>query len=338
MSQDPRYQGKFVSVGRRFAIFALSIAAMFAAGSPGAAQTKGSFSNYQQLGCYNNPADKKIWLAAVGLTPKALDQDLYDDPNFMIIVRAGDHRFEIDGKDVVVHLMSKFDFKGAEKYKFMKYSLVVDYSGSIGAYRTDVINFLDAFIAKLPLAVEGQLIRFSDNVEKYPFTNNPADIRLQLRQPIVYGTTALHDALMEATSSLVKEGGSTPVRIIVLFTDGYDNSSQRYKDKQAFLSSFTNVVRSERIAVLVVGVTNEQDEALLNAITDRSQGIAGYYFKENDYQKLGRGLDQILQLMRNTVIFRMPKLGPDKAKAEISLAMRSQAGNISTLQVFQCEY
>ena len=114
----------------------------------------------------------------------------------------------------------------------MKYSLVVDYSSSIPmTARTDLLNFLDKFVERLPPAIEGQLVRFSDKAERFPFTSNKAEIQRQLRQPIDYGMTALHDALMLAASSLTQHGSKTPLRAIILFTHGSDTSSQTYWDR-----------------------------------------------------------------------------------------------------------
>lgn len=334
-AQNAQYRGGFSWVRRA----ASMLTVVFAVASPAAVKAQTVYNNYQQLGCYFHPVEKKLWLAAIGLTPKALDKDFYDDPNFSIIMRSGDQRFALDGKDAVVNLLKDFDFKGAEKYKLVKYNLVIDYSSSIPAtVRTDILNFLDKFVGRLPLAVEGQLIRFSDKVEKFPFTSNKSDIQLQLRQPISYGMTSLHDAMMEAASSLIKDGANTPVRIIVMFTDGFDTSSEKYKDRQSFISTFTNLVKQERIAVLVVGVSNEQDTELLRAITDLSKGVAGYYLPVADFGKFGQAFDQITNMMRNIVLFRLPKLGPDKGKMEISLGTKSLGGNFSTFQQFACEY
>jgi hypothetical protein len=330
--------------GRAFAGLALWMAAgslsFFAPVMSASAQSKKSFFNYQPIGCYlNTKGDRKLWVATIGLTPKALDRSFYDDPSFGMILKAGDFKGDIEGKDIIVHLMKEFNYKGAEKLKFMKYSLVIDYSASIGVNtRTDILNTLDRFVDKLPLAVEGQLIRFSNKIEKFPFTTNKNELRLELRQPIEYGMTPLHDALMEAANSLIKEGSDIPVRVIVIFTDGNDTSSSVYKDRANFIATFANLVKSERIAVLAVGVTNEQDKELLSAITDINRGIAGYFISIPNFSGFEKAFDQIKQLVDNTVIFRLPKLGPDKGPAEISIVSRSQSGSPTTLQLFDCDY
>src|SRR6201995_3637634 len=84
--------------------------------------------NYEPIGCYyNTKGDKRLWAATIGLTPKALDRTFYEDPGFGVIMRAGDNKYNIDGKEIIVHLMKDFNYAGAEKFKFMKYSLVIDY-------------------------------------------------------------------------------------------------------------------------------------------------------------------------------------------------------------------
>ncbi len=330
-----------VGVLGRIAIAALLATPILSLTAP-SALAQGTGNNYRQMGCYYNPSDHKLWLAAVSLTPQGVDPNFYDDPKqgFTVVMKdARGTRFDVDGKDVIVHVLNTFNFKGAEKYKFLKYSLVIDYSSSIPVNtRTDILNFLDKFVARLPLAVEGQLIRFSDNVERFPFTTDKKELQLELRQPITYGSTALHDALMEGASALVQQGSNTPVRVLVLFTDGFENSSTTYKDRANFISTFTNLVKAERIVVLAVGVSHEQDEQLLRAITDNSSGVLGYYLRVEDFDMFEPAFNQIETLLRNTVIFRIPKLGQDKGKVEIAIATKSAAGNLSTLQVFNCEF
>jgi hypothetical protein len=235
--------------------------------------------------------------------------------------------------------MASFDYKGAEKYQFMKFSLVVDYSASIPVgVRSEIVGFLTKFIDRLPLAVEGQVIRFNDKVEKFAFTSDKKELKDQLTKPIDYSMTSLHDALMEAASSLIQQGGTSPVRMIVLFTDGFDTSSTTYKDKANFLSSFANLVKTNRIAVLAVGVSNDQDKDLLKGITDSANGISGLYVPVDDFSKFEIAFKQVEALMRNTVIFRLPKLGPDHGKGQISFLTKSAAGNVSTVQEFDCTY
>ena len=328
-----------VNLARAAAVVASAILLGQMATEPARAQGIGKF---QQIGCYyNKPDNNRLWIGAIALDPKYTEQATYDDDTFNIIIQAGDLRREIPGADLLVHPMRSFNYAEASKYQFLKYSLVLDFSSSIPArVRDGFVNVIDNFLGKLPLAVEGQIIKFSDRVEKFPFTRNPKDLQLQLRQPITYGMTALNDALMESATSLIKEGASTPIRILILFTDGFENNSTTYKDKQNFLSTFTSLVKSERIAVLAIGVSHEQDRATLKAITNPQDGITGHYIDLPDFdeRKFGQAFDQILNWVNNTVIFRIPKFGPDSGKAVVSLINKSKAGAISTIQQFNCEY
>jgi hypothetical protein len=296
--------------------------------------------NFQQLGCLYHASDSKWWFAGIGLTPKASDEKFYSDyESYGFQVKAGDRNYTIPAEDVAVNVMRAFNFKGADKFKLLKYSLVIDYSSSIPVNtRTDIINFLNNFVDKLPLAVEGELVRFSDNVEKFSFTSSKIELKARLAQPIVYGMTALHDALMQGAQSLATEGPDTPVKVLILFTDGYENSSTIYKARDSFIASFTNLVKTEHIAVLAVGVTHEQDEALLRAITDPARGVVGHYLRVEDFDKFGAAMDQVKTMLENVVIFRMKKLGPDKGKSLISLMEKSKtSGNFTgTFHTFEC--
>lgn len=299
-------------------------------------------NKFEEIGCYKNPADNQIWIAALSISdPRLKDPAFYDDPKtgFAAIIKAGDTKFNIEGDDILIHPLDSFDFKGAEKYQFLRYSLVLDYSSSIAdETRTDVINFVSDFVDQLPLAIDGQLIRFSSNVEVGPFTNSKTDLQTALRAPIEYNLTALHDALMEAATSLSKNGGASPVRVIILVTDGFDTASSNYKDRQSFISSFTSVVKQERILVVAIGVTPSRDEELLNAITDRAAGIAGIYRPISDFSELKTALAFVQTQIRNTVIFRLPKRGPDKGAFDISVGTKSLGGQFNTIHTFKCQF
>src|ERR1700742_5059668 len=101
---------------------AIGPGAMLLTSSPGYAQNKKAYYNYQPIGWYfNRTGAKKLWVATIGLTPKALDRTFYEDPGCGVIMRAGDFKGDINGQDIIVHLMKDFNYKGAEKFKFMKY-------------------------------------------------------------------------------------------------------------------------------------------------------------------------------------------------------------------------
>lgn len=306
-----------------------------------AASSSAIAQQYEQLGCVYHVRDNKWWLGAIGLDAKATDPKFYEDKaGFAFSIKAGDSVHQVTAADVAVNIVKALDFKDAEKFKLVKYSLVVDYSGSIpGDTREQVVAFLSDFVEKLPLAVEGQVVRFSSDVQKSPFTTSKREIQAQLHQPMVYGMTSLHDALMQSALSLVREGGDVPVKVIVLFTDGFENSSTEYHDRDNFLSSFTNLVKTNNINVLAIGVSPEQDKDLLTAVTDKSRGIFGYYLNVPDFAKFGPAVEQMRTILSNVVIFRLPHLGPDKGTASISLVETSRTSGriLHTLHTFECD-
>jgi hypothetical protein len=321
--------------------FPLLIATLMAALlSTGPAQAQAN--KFEQLGCYKNAADKRIWVAGLSISdPNLQTLEFYENPDngFAAIMKAGDTKFDVSGDDILVHPLSAFDFAGADKYQFLRYSLVLDYSSSIADHvRTDVINFVSSFINKMPLAVDGNLVRFSSNVEVGPYSSKKIDLEAAIRAPISYDLTALHDALMASVTSLTQNSSNTPVRVLILVTDGMDTASTQYTDRQAFISSFTSLAMQEKIIVLAIGVTPERDDELLNAITDRSKGIMGIYKPIADFNELNSALDLVLTQIRNTVIFRFPMRGPDKGNVDISVGTKSMTGKFNTIHTFKCQF
>lgn len=319
-------------------IFAVTLGALAGAGSsPVSGQA--SYNNFLKIGCYYNKADKKIWLAMSAVNPKYYSSNFEYSDKLLINIEAGDKRFKFSHEDIIVTPIGEFDFKGADKYKFMKYSLIVDYSASISTeHLRDVLLNLDEFIKDLPLAVEGQVIRFSDTVEASPFTNDKDEIRRELAKFPTRGGTALQDALMTAISELNQKGSDVPVKMIVIFTDGHDTASEDYKDRDSFINSFANTAKGHKIAVLVIGVTSDVDADLLRQVTDAAAGINGQFLHVPNFSQFKGAIDKVKKVIEDTIIFRIPKVGPDTGQVKIYLGEETDSGSFRTIQPVVCNF
>lgn len=117
-------------------------------------------------------------------------------------------------------------------------TLVLDRSGSIGAIRDDIVAGVNRFLAeqaRLPGRVRVTLIRFNTETETI-WDNIPLaeTVPLAPTDLVPQGGTALHDAIGRAIDDTAAQtrdarpsGPPGPV-IVAVFTDGQENSSQRF--------------------------------------------------------------------------------------------------------------
>jgi len=301
-------------------------------------------TNYLEIGCYHEKSEGRIWLALSALNPKYLPGTFdYDQTssNLALRIESGNNRIPLTSEDIVINLLGDFNRKIDAKYNFMKFSLVVDYSTSIDNYTMNqVMEALDEFVGKLPHAIEGQVVKFSDSVDATPFTKDLDEIRRQVRTPPVRGGTALHDALMTAVAELGRNGDpNVPLSVIVLFTDGKDTRSQAYKERQSFIRSFTSAAKGLKIAVMVIGVTADVDEDLMREIAGPQAGIKGIYQHIPDFQNFRKALNQIEKIINNTILLRFAKVGQDKGPLKIHVGeLVGQTQNFQTIQTVECNF
>lgn len=103
--------------------------------------------------------------------------------------------------------------------------LVIDQSGSIFKKRPAVNQFALNFIAASNPGDEAFVVNFASNAYiDQGFTSDPALLRTALSQGKCYGGTALYDAIAASADKLSKDGKNSK-KIILVVTDGADNSS-----------------------------------------------------------------------------------------------------------------
>lgn len=171
----------------------------------------------------------------------ALDLDLADITSVAISTDEGVTYTEI-GADSVERL-SETDT--------MQTSLlmVLDYSGSIlDDDLADVNAGLDVFFDVLTVGYQGAVIKFSTDVDLVQDFTEDEDGLLVTINDTSYARqlTSLNDAIYTAVDDIKDE--TTPLKLVILFTDGVDNDSEHTQD-EAIAHAQEN-----KIPICVVGV------------------------------------------------------------------------------------
>jgi len=154
-------------------------------------------------------------------------------------------------------------------------SAIVDYSGSMNdADLADAAEiYHDLFSAlQATSSFEANVLFFSDSVsEIQTFTDDATIIQQALQVDIDYerGGTALFDAIGTGLTGLADR--DEPIRLLVIATDGLENASQVYTQKDALYK----LAREQRIPVIILGALLA-DLPLLRKMAKETNGVFMY--------------------------------------------------------------
>lgn len=150
-------------------------------------------------------------------------------------------------------------------------ALIIDRSGSMGAYQHETIEGVNKYLdsqARQPGKTLVTMVQFDTNYEVMCSGDDIADaIRLDMRKYQPRGMTALYDAVartisdVDATLAIMEE---KPHVLIVVFTDGMENSSTEYaisERGQERIFKLVNDRQDQGWSVVYMGAHNDIGEA-----------------------------------------------------------------------------
>ena len=260
-------------------------------------------------------------LSVIGIYPDSF-------PQVSVIFQAQDENeepiWEIDKSELQIEENSRscevIDIHNISKNKIFNIGLVLDHSGSMlynskyvdqnnsGATYEELNDLLASsdYISSLDYAKEGiyeflnekdhfedsiLFVGFSSTVDSiHKPTNNPEDIKNQIKDLEPGGGTAFYDALYESISIISRSQNTS---VIIALTDGKDYSRRHTLDQVIDLAN------KHQIKVYIIGL-GDANEAPLKKVTSNT---GGYYYYTNDaealkdiYLKIKRQIKSIYQV------------------------------------------
>jgi Ca-activated chloride channel family protein len=161
--------------------------------------------------------------------------------------------------------------------------LVVDNSGSMAAWRPQVIDGAKAFVQLSNQQDREFVVNFTNTITlglppNVPFTNNVDMLGRALSGAPSGGTTALYDATTVALQHL--QADDHQKRVLILISDGGDNASKHSFDEVLRMAQAANVI------IYAVGLLDEnsadQNPAVLKKLAKQTGGQAYFPASASD--------------------------------------------------------
>jgi VWFA-related protein len=187
--------------------------------------------------------------------------------------------------------------------------VVIDSSGSMKDKYTRVVAAASALIKASNPDDEVCFVNFNDLYYKdQGFTDDLGKLEEAMERIDTHGGTAMQDAL-SATIDYVKAEGKHDKKVIVMVTDGVDNSSSKVT-----LEDLLKTVRDTEVLIYSIGLLSEEErgerkkaERALNNLAEVSGGFA--YFPK-DLQEVEDITPRIAHEIRNQYILAYTPEGP----------------------------
>ncbi|MDZ7373119.1 MAG: VWA domain-containing protein [candidate division KSB1 bacterium] len=164
--------------------------------------------------------------------------------------------------------------------------LVMDYSGSMGGYESTVEAASLAFLSNLQAGDRVGIVHFRGGVTIVSsLTSDLARVAASIPGHAATGFTAMYDGLYTAIGMLAGIDGP---KIIVLYTDGWDNASHWTP------SDVVTLAREAGVSIYCLGIGSDVDQRSLTSIASSTGGMAEFGL---DVQSLYQFYDKILSLI-----------------------------------------
>jgi len=165
--------------------------------------------------------------------------------------------------------------------------IIVDNSGSMTSKRTRVAAAALEMVKQSNPDDEVFIVNFNDDTHfDQPLTNDVKKLQAALARMEARGGTAMRDALSKSIT-YVKKNGKKDKKVLVVITDGNDNSSD------VTLDQLLRQSQNSEVLIYAIGLLNEEEageaksaKKALKALTEASGGLDYYPKSISDVQEI----------------------------------------------------
>jgi hypothetical protein len=255
----------------------------------------------------NDDGSLSVYLQGVDSSGNAFGEADWNDLEVRVTVDASEELLAQDAFSVT----AAGDLTG----EILSISFVNDYSGSMSNADLEVTSEIESdILGVLPDIFEGEVTLFSTEVsKKQAFTED----RQILLDAVAYDATfmrdltALYDGMGAGLSSLVER--ERPVRLLVVATDGQENSSTEFAKNQ-----LASTIADENVCVLILGSLFSDPAEL----ADFSRGCGAYFYTPG-YRDLKSAVSEYVESLGNMIEVNIPAASRGDGDVEFSLGALS---------------
>ena len=165
--------------------------------------------------------------------------------------------------------------------------IIVDNSGSMTSKRTRVAAAALEMVKQSNPDDEVFIVNFNDDTHfDQPLTNDVKKLQAALARMEARGGTAMRDALSKSIN-YVKKNGKKDKKVLVVITDGNDNSSD------ITLEQVLRQAQNSEVLIYAIGLLNEEEarearsaKRALKSLVDASGGMDYYPKSTSDVQEI----------------------------------------------------
>lgn len=187
--------------------------------------------------------------------------------------------------------------------------IVIDSSGSMKDKHSRVVAAAVALIRASNKDDEICFVNFNDLAYKdQSFTNDIGKLEMAMENIDNHGGTAMRDALA-GTIDYVKRDGKRDKKVIVMVTDGNDNSSSK-----TTLEELVRIARDSEVLIYSIGILSEEDRGeakkAKRALDELAEISGGYAYYPKTLSEVEQITPQIAHEIRNQYILAYTPPGP----------------------------
>jgi len=208
--------------------------------------------------------------------------------------------------------------------------LVIDRSASMRLKLSAVTDALERFARAARPSDELFLVAFNERVSRAgfaagPFTSDALELRAAMAPLRALGTTALHDALIEAASHV--RHGTASQKALVVISDGRDNASRQTFDRALA------VVQEVGAAVYTIGLSTDPEDRRsqreLRRLSHESGGTAYFLPGVEDVAPV---LDRITRDLRDQYLLGFVPDSPGGSPSRLKVTVDAQGHRKVTIR------
>jgi VWFA-related protein len=204
------------------------------------------------------------------------------DKNGKLLTNIPQSAFKIleDGVEQPIRLFRREDVP-------VSMGIIVDNSGSMTSKRTRVAAAALEMVKQSNPEDEVFIVNFNDDSHfDQPLTNDVKKLQAALARMEARGGTAMRDALSKSIN-YVKKNGKKDKKVLVVITDGNDNSSD------ITLEQVVRQAQNSEVLIYAIGLLNEEEarearsaKKALKSLVDASGGLDYYPKSTSDVQEI----------------------------------------------------